>query len=70
MYNTYVPQLVRLDGKMSQAQSALCAGTTFDVAKRRLGILDTAPNAKFTSEMDGNVSIIPRRLFGYYGMWL
>ena len=43
-------------GKMSQ--SALCAGTIFDVAERSCGtcILDTSRNAKYTSEMNGNVS--------------
>ena len=52
------------------SQSALCAGTIFNVAKRRRGILDTSLNAMFTSEMSWNVSTIPHRSVGYYGMWL
>ena len=55
-------------GKMSQ--SVLCGGTIFDFAKRRRGVLDTSLNAKYTSEMNGNVSTIPRRSFGYYITWL
>ena len=51
------------------SQSVLCAGTIFDVAKRRRAILGTSLNAKVTSEMNGNVSTIQHRSFGYYGTW-
>ena len=57
---------------MSQSAlwKALCAGTIFDIAKWRHGILDTSLNAKFMSEMNKNVSTILHHSIGYYETWL
>ena len=61
-YMYYTHTSASSPGKMSQSE--LCAGTIFDLAKRRRSIRGASLNAR--SEMNGNVSIIPRRSFGYY----
>ena len=66
-YGMFLNQCTLASSSGEMSQSVLCAGTIFNVAKRRRGILDTSLIAKFTSEMNQSVSTIPHHSFGYYG---